>query len=132
MIDTGGGQGRGQMLQPGGLEPTRHDRIPRVASGACIVEGPAAGVVVEGGRGRSIALLHLATHVALRSPLRSQFSRSIEQRFTRKAIHQIQNQGKKKKTYTEITLSKRNKKSILETSDLNEWYSQGGEKSNSK
>jgi hypothetical protein len=86
------------MLQPSGLEPTRHDRIPRVASRACIVEGPAAGVVVEGGRGRSIALLHLATHVALRSPLRSKFSRSIEQRFTHTTIHQIQNQGKKKHT----------------------------------
>lgn len=70
-------QGRGQMLQASGLEPPSHDSITSVVSGTCIMQGPTAGVVVKGSRRRSIALLHLAAHVALRTSLRSQFSRSV-------------------------------------------------------
>lgn len=81
LIDASGSQGRGQMLQAGGLQPARHDGIAGIGGGPCrTVQGSSAGVVIQSS-GCSIALVHLATHVALRSPLGRQFSRSVYTRF---------------------------------------------------
>lgn len=63
------------MLQASRLKPPRHDRISGIIPRACI-----AGVIIQGGR-CSIALLHLATQVALGTLLGSQLSRSVYQRF---------------------------------------------------
>lgn len=77
IIDGRGSQWRGQMLQAGGLEPPGRDRIAGTVCGSRIVQSPSAGgVVIQSSRRGGIALLHLATHVALRPSLRSQFSRS--------------------------------------------------------
>lgn len=56
---------RGQMLEPSGLEPPRHDRVPGVHTSGLIaqIRRPGAGM----------ALPHLATHVALPLAFRRQF-----------------------------------------------------------
>lgn len=120
MINSGGSQWRGQMLQSGGLEPSRHDCIPSVARRTCIVQSPAAGVIIQSSR-RSIALLHLATHVALRSSLRSQFQDLLI------------NASNTKHNHNQITRSpiqpKQTKPKFTDPSPV---YSQCSEKSNSK
>lgn len=76
LIDASRSQRRGQMLQAGGLQPPCHDRITGITGRPCIMQRPTAGVVIQSSR-RSIALLHLATHVALWTSLGRQFSRSV-------------------------------------------------------
>lgn len=79
------------MLQPSGLKPARHDRIAGVTGRTCIVQRTAAaattGMIIQSSRRGGIALLHLAAHVALRTSLRSQFSRSKFQQSLHKHKH---------------------------------------------
>ena len=89
LVDASRSQWRGQMLQSSRLQPPRHNGITGIAGGTRIVQGPAAAGVIVKRRRCSIALLHLATHVALRSPLRSQFLRSDYQRYHKKQKYQI-------------------------------------------
>ena len=83
MIDGGGSEGRGEMLQAGGLQPPRHDGVASIAA-----------VVQQRSCGGGIALRHLATRVALRTSLRRQFSRSVRTCF---APNKIIKSKKKKK-----------------------------------
>jgi len=86
MIDGGRSQGRGEMLQAGGLEPPRHDGVSSIAA-----------VVQQSSGGGGIALRHLATRVALRTSLRRQFSRSERTSCTAKnRRHQNHNSNEKK------------------------------------
>jgi len=78
------------MLQAGGLQPARHDSVAGIGGRPRrIVEGSGAGVVIQSSGG-CIALLHLATHVALRPSLGRQFSRSVFTNFATNTDVRIQ------------------------------------------
>lgn len=66
-----GSQGGGQMLQAGRLEPASHDGITGISSRS--MEGTATAsatrVIIQSSCCGGIALLHLATHVALGTAL---------------------------------------------------------------